>query len=439
MRCLDNIAINVLGLSKSYKLYEKPSGRIKEILLHSRKVKFSENFALKDLSFSVKKGETFGIIGDNGAGKSTLLKLITGVSKPTEGEIEVKGKVSALLELGAGFNQEYTGIENIYLNGSMMGFSNDEMDAKMAEIVSFADIGDYINQKVKTYSSGMFARLAFSVAINVEPEILIVDEALSVGDVFFQNKCFKKFEELKEKGVTILFVSHDIHSVKQMCSRALWLENGMQRLIGDSVTVCNSYSNSIYEKNGTDNSALINKKDGEKETNYDCLDLNNESYPPIHYTEESTLNDDVKIVSCFLTDTQGRIVTECEVSKEYNVNLFFKSRKQIDQCIAGFVLESKKGQWMINSNSAICGEKAPYKVEANTLNKVVFNFKMPTFMRGEYVIGCALANGTMEGYEILTWLYNVIGIRIVNNGNNSGIVDVETKITWYTKKEGVHE
>lgn len=434
-----NIAIEVSNLSKSYRLYEKPSGRIKEILFNSSKEKYAEKYALKDLSFCVGKGETFGIIGDNGAGKSTLLKLITGVAKPSEGKVSINGKVSALLELGAGFNQEYTGIENIYLNGSMMGFSNEEMDKKLPDIVKFADIGQYINQKVKTYSSGMFARLAFSVAINVEPEVLIVDEALSVGDVFFQNKCFKKFEELKEKGVTILFVSHDIQSVKQMCNRALWLENGMQRLIGDSVTVCNSYSNSVYEKNGKDNSSLGNRNNEIGEEQYDELALENDNFPPIHYTEESILNDSVEIISCYLTDEENKIILDCEINNTYKVNLVFRAKDTINQCIAGFVLESKKGQWMINSNSVICGKKIPYEVKAGTLNKVIFEFKMPAFMRGEYVIGCALSNGTKDKYEILTWLYNVVGINIINNGNNSGIIDVETKITWYSKKESVYE
>ena len=429
-----NIAIKVIKLSKSYRLYEKASGRLKEVLLNSSKVNYTEKYALKDLSFTVKKGETFGIIGDNGAGKSTLLKLITGVSKPSSGEIKVKGKVSALLELGAGFNQEYTGIENIYLNGSMMGFSSEEMEERVQSIIDFADIGEYIYQKVKTYSSGMFARLAFSVAINVEPEILIVDEALSVGDVFFQNKCFKKFEDLKKKGVTILFVSHDIHSVKQMCERALWLEGGMQRMLGDSVSVCNSYTNSILEKNHKENRAMVGES-GESFEEYDSQLLKREKYPLIHYTEESILHDQVEIVSCYLTDSENKMIVDCELNKKYKLNLVFKTEIDIEKCIAGFVLESKKGQWMINSNSVICGRKKTVNIVKHTINKVVFEFELPAFMKGEYVIGCALSNGTMDSYEVLTWLYNVIALNIINNGNNSGVIDVATDITWYSQKE----
>lgn len=211
--------IQVNNVTKKYALYPDPSYRIKEALSIRKKVYHKDFYALQDVSFDVKKGETVGIIGTNGSGKSTILKIITGVLSATEGSVRVAGKISALLELGAGFNMEYTGRENIFLNGRMMGLSRKEMEEKEQAIVEFAEIGDFIDQPVKSYSSGMFARLAFAVAINVEPDILIVDEALSVGDLFFQNKCFHKFDELKAQGVTILFVSHDISSVRQMCSR----------------------------------------------------------------------------------------------------------------------------------------------------------------------------------------------------------------------------
>ena len=235
--------IRVTSVSKKYNLYSKPQDRFKEAIgLRSKHKKLHEDFyALNNVSFDVKKGETVGIVGTNGSGKSTLLKMITGVLEPSQGNIEVHGRISALLELGAGFNQEYTGLENIYLNGRMMGISRKEMEKRVPAIIEFADIGVFIEQPVKTYSSGMFARLAFAVAINVEPDILIVDEALSVGDLFFQNKCFKKFDELKGKGVTILFVSHDIASVRQMCSRALWIEKGRQIIYDQSELVCDMY------------------------------------------------------------------------------------------------------------------------------------------------------------------------------------------------------
>ena len=215
---MSDIAIKVDHVSKLYKLYDKPSDRFKEALGLTKEKKYKEHFALSDVYFEVKKGETVGIIGTNGAGKSTILKIITGVLNPTSGKVDVSGRISALLELGAGFNMEYTGIENIYLNGTMMGYTREEVDAKVQTILDFADIGDFVYQPVKTYSSGMFVRLAFAVAINIDPEILIVDEALSVGDVFFQAKCYHKFDEFKEAGKTILFVSHDLGSIAKYLS-----------------------------------------------------------------------------------------------------------------------------------------------------------------------------------------------------------------------------
>ena len=221
---MSEFAIQVKHLDKMYKLYNKPSDRLKEAL--GFKVPVREHYALRDVSFEVKRGETVGIIGTNGSGKSTILKIITGVLNPTGGEVVVDGRISALLELGAGFNMEYTGIENVYLKGTMMGFSREEIDARLQDILDFADIGDFVHQPVKAYSSGMFVRLAFAVAINIDPEILIVDEALSVGDVFFQAKCYRKFEEFKKMGRTILFVSHDLSSISKYCDRVYLLNQG---------------------------------------------------------------------------------------------------------------------------------------------------------------------------------------------------------------------
>ena len=223
---MDNIAIQVTNVEKIYKLYDKPSDRIKEAMGFGRGKHHRKHHALKGVNMTIRQGECVGIIGTNGSGKSTILKIITGVLTPSRGEVKVNGRISALLELGAGFNMEYNGIENIYLNGTMIGFSEKEIDEKMDAILEFADIGEYVYQPVKTYSSGMFVRLAFAVAINIEPEILIVDEALSVGDVFFQAKCYHKFEEFKQMGKTIVFVSHDLSSISKYCDRVVLLNQG---------------------------------------------------------------------------------------------------------------------------------------------------------------------------------------------------------------------
>lgn len=236
-------SVEVNDLSKVYHLYNKSSDRLRETFSIKKKKYSKDHYALRDINLSIKHGESVGIVGTNGSGKSTLLKLITGVVTPTTGEIKTKGKIAALLELGAGFNPEYTGIENIYLNGTMMGYTEEEMEKRVPGIVDFADIGEFIHQPVKSYSSGMFARLAFAVSINVEPDILIVDEALSVGDTRFQVKCIDKMRELQESGTTILFVTHAIEQIKRFCTRAIWIKNGKIVEDGEASQVVDLYDN----------------------------------------------------------------------------------------------------------------------------------------------------------------------------------------------------
>ena len=236
-------SVEVNDLSKVYHLYNKSSDRLRETFSIKKKKYSKDHYALKNINLSIKHGESVGIVGTNGSGKSTLLKLITGVVTPTTGEIKTEGKIAALLELGAGLNPEYTGIENIYLNGTMMGYTEEEMEKRVPAIVDFADIGEFIYQPVKSYSSGMFARLAFAVSINVEPDILIVDEALSVGDTRFQVKCIDKMRELQESGTTILFVTHAIEQIKRFCTRAIWIKNGEVVEDGEASQVVDLYDN----------------------------------------------------------------------------------------------------------------------------------------------------------------------------------------------------
>ncbi|MBR3008095.1 MAG: ABC transporter ATP-binding protein, partial [Stomatobaculum sp.] len=261
-----NLAISVREVTKVYRLYDKPIDRLKESLSLTKKKLHKDFFALDKLSFEVKKGETVGIIGTNGSGKSTILKIITGVLTPTTGTVEVDGNISALLELGAGFNSDYTGMENIYMNGTMMGFSREQMDEKIPDILEFADIGDFVYQPVKTYSSGMFVRLAFALAINVEPEILIVDEALSVGDVFFQSKCYARMEQMMKNGTTILMVSHDMGSIIKYCDKVVLLNRGKFVAEGDAGEMVDLYkkilanqmddlASALSERSGADGAA----------------------------------------------------------------------------------------------------------------------------------------------------------------------------------------
>lgn len=241
-----DIAIQIKNISKCFHIYEKPHHRLLQMLLRGRRKYFREFWALRDISFAVRKGETVGIVGRNGSGKSTLLQIICGTLTPTTGSIQAVGRVAALLELGSGFNPEFTGRENVYLNGVVLGLTREEIDTRYDDIVAFADIGDFINQPVKTYSSGMQVRLAFAVAISVDPEILIIDEALSVGDELFQRKCFSRIEAIKRKGATILFVSHSGATIVELCDRAVLLDGGESLLIGPPKKVMGGYQKIMY-------------------------------------------------------------------------------------------------------------------------------------------------------------------------------------------------
>ncbi len=244
---MDGIAISAKNLSKKYRLYDSPQRRLKEALHPLRKKYHREFWALRDVSFELKKGESLGIIGRNGSGKSTLLQILCGVLQPSEGGVQVSGSISALLELGAGFNPDFTGRQNVYLNGAIKGFTKEQIDDRLEAIFGFADIGEFIDQPVKTYSSGMYVRLAFAAAINIDPDILVVDEALSVGDMFFQAKCMTRIKKMIDSGVTLLFVSHDLSSIKSLCKHSLWLQNGLTKALGDSGEVALEYGKFLID------------------------------------------------------------------------------------------------------------------------------------------------------------------------------------------------
>lgn len=428
----ENKVIQVRNVAKKYNLYEKPQDRFKETISIRKKSFHKDFYALQDVSFDVLGGETVGIVGTNGSGKSTLLKMITGVLKPTEGDIFVQGRISALLELGAGFNQEYTGIENIYLNGKMMGYTRKEMEGKVDSIIEFAEIGDFINQPVKTYSSGMFARLAFAVSINVEPDILIVDEALSVGDLFFQNKCFRKFEELKDKKVTILFVSHDISSVRQMCSRVLWIEKGKQILFDQSDKVCDLYMDMKRKDLNKLQTEVVDHNSQYLDANYV---INNKVFPKVSYSDSSIKSEKLQIESVFITDSYKNEVNSLEVENEYFFHVVFSLNEDLKDLIAGVVVENSKGIPLydfnnyINSSSVIKGKKGQ-------VVEVVFDFKLPRIMKGSYLVSAAIAQGNQEKHIMLTWLHGVQTLEIINRGYNSSYIEIPAKVVNNVYEKG---
>lgn len=435
---MDNQIICVQNLTKRYKLYENKQDRLKEVISLSHKCYHKDFCALNNISFDVIKGETVGIIGTNGSGKSTLLKIITGVLTPTEGKAEVHGKISALLELGTGFNQEYSGIDNIYLNGRMMGYSRKEMENKVAGIVEFADIGDFIYQPVKNYSSGMFARLAFAVAINVEPDILIVDEALSVGDLFFQNKCFKKFDELRSKGVTILFVSHDISSVRQMCSRVLWIEKGVQKIFTDSDTACDMY---MDEKRKNLNNNVVLNDQGTGNNDIKGVSVNNTlTIPKIQYKDSKIVTEEFEILSCYFQDKHGYMTTHLETDTQISTHVFVKFNADMPHMIIGFVLENAKGLPIYDINNYINQQQGVSGKKGQIL-EIVYHYKLPRLMKGTYIVSTAIAQGTQDNHIMKTWLHGTNEVEIVNNGFNSSYIEIpsDIRVNYYQQDKIVLE
>ena len=421
---MSDYAIEIKDLNKIYKLYKNSRDRILETLNIGKKECHTEFSALKNISFHVNKGEVVGIIGTNGAGKSTLLKIITGVLTPTSGEINICGKVSALLELGAGFNQECTGLENIYMNGKIMGYTKKEMDTRLEKIISFADIGEFIYLPVKMYSSGMFARLVFAVAINVEPDILIVDEALSVGDIFFQNKCFKKFDELKNSGVTILFVSHDIGSVRQMCSQALWLEKGEPRAFGSAAKICDMYMDE--QRKSTEYVAKHVKEESTKNISIQRV-VCQKKYPGLSKIEDRFKNDKVAIRSVFFENSNCEYVNTLYVDQEYSTHVIIECLKDLENIIVGFVLETTKGLPLFDINNFI-NQGEVIHGKAGDIIEIVYNYKLPRILNGVYLVGAAVAEGTQSKHEMLTWLHGVMQLEVINQGYNSSYIEIPSQI-----------
>lgn len=431
----------VENVTKVYKLYDKSSDRIKESFSFVRRIKYhNEHYALNDVSFQVRKGEILGIVGKNGSGKSTILKIISNVLQPSSGNTHVNGRISALLELGAGFNPEYTGLENIYFNGLILGFEKIEIDSKLDSILKFADIGDFINQPVKTYSSGMFARLAFAVAINIEPEILIVDEALSVGDIFFQNKCFRKFEELKEKGITIIFVSHDMASIKQLCNRVLWLESGKVKMLDSVDKVCVEYSNLLIEelnKNRFDSTKVLSDSQGRTKAER-SEEVLVKRFPLL--TENNIVSGTRKaqIKSFFITNENEEIVNELSIDTHYNVNMVVEFFELVENALFGFTLESRKGVVLISVNNFILGKSLQF-AKSDKLYHVVFSFKLPKIQDGVYLVSPAVASGTQECHQIIAWNHNSLSVQINNDRYNLALLELDCKfnVTEYSNENTI--
>ena len=420
-----NLAISVQDVTKIYRLYDKPIDRLLEAMSITKKTYHKKFFALDKISFEIEKGTTVGIIGTNGSGKSTILKIITGVLNPSSGSVEVDGNISALLELGAGFNMDYTGIENIYMNGTMMGFSREEMEKKLPEILEFADIGDFVHQPVKTYSSGMFVRLAFALAINVEPEILIVDEALSVGDVFFQAKCYKKMEEIRQKGTTILMVTHDMGSVIKYCDKVILLNRGSFVAEGKAGEIVD-----LYKK------ILANRFEIEEEVEEDKLPVEANVVNTGKLMKESlSINPSVteygdgraKIYDLGLIDSKGEISNLLIKGEEFTIKERIRFFADIKQPIFTYTIKDKKGTELSGTNTMF--ELTDIEeVHAGDSYDVEFRQKM-NLQGGEYLISMSCTGFENGQHVVYHRLYDVASITVISNKNTVGIYDMESRVS----------
>ncbi|MDO4939094.1 MAG: ABC transporter ATP-binding protein [Lachnospiraceae bacterium] len=407
----NNLAIKVNNVTKTYKLYDKPIDRLKESL--SRRQYHRPFNALNDVSFEVEKGTTVGIIGTNGSGKSTMLKIITGVLSQSGGTVETEGNISALLELGAGFNMDYTGIENIYMNGTMMGFTRSQMDEKLEDILEFAEIGDFVYQPVKTYSSGMFVRLAFALAINVDPDILIVDEALSVGDVFFQAKCYKRMEEIRQNGTTILMVTHDMGSIIKYCDKVVVLNRGDKIAEGPAGEMVDLYKKILAGKYGTD----------EEEENED-EPLSSQITVNPNRTEYG--DGRARIIDFGLFDEKGEATNLLLKGEYFTIREKIRFHEKIAAPIFTYTIKDRKGTELTGTNTMYEAADVP-PAEPGDVYEVEFRQKM-TLQGGDYLLSMSCTSFEGGVHTVYHRLYDVANITVISNKNTVGIYDMESEV-----------
>lgn len=442
----NNNAITVNNVTKIYKLYEKPIDRLKEAMSPTHKNYHRDFYALNGISFDVKKGQTVGIIGTNGSGKSTILKIITGVLTPTAGNLEVNGVISALLELGAGFNMDYTGIENIYMNGTMMGFSRKEMDDKLKDILDFADIGDFVYQPVKTYSSGMFVRLAFALAINVEPEILIVDEALSVGDVFFQAKCYRRMEEIRQNGTTILMVTHDMGAIIKYCDQVVVLNKGNFIAQGEPGKMVDLYKKILA--NQMDDLSLELEEIRSGELN-DFSGEHVKSRKEAKAAQEGFMKDKLtvnpnrteygdkkaEIVDFGLLDERGNVSNLLLKGEYFTIKERIHFHGDIEAPIFTYTIKDKRGADLTGTNTMYeASDVEP--VKNGDEYEVEFKQKM-TLQGGEYLLSMSCTGFENGEHVVYHRLYDIVNITVISNKNTVGIYDMEPEVSLMLHRDRV--
>jgi lipopolysaccharide transport system ATP-binding protein len=435
-------AIRVTGLSKCYLVYSRPQDRLKQWIIPRlqrlaglrQKPYFHEFWALHDVTLDISRGQTVGIIGRNGSGKSTLLQLICGTLNPTGGLIETQGRVAALLELGSGFNPEFTGRENVYMNASVLGLSKDKIDSRFQQIVDFADIGEFIDQPVKAYSSGMMVRLAFAVIAHVDADILIVDEALSVGDAFFTQKCMRFLRSFMEKG-TVLFVSHDTSSVINLCDQVVWLERGRVLEIGLPKTVCGHYLEAFYEAQQGKSSATrlepaspcaegeITAQDQAKDDTAKPREGARRTFE-FDPTAESFGKGGGKIQNAYLLDRNGKSLSWVAGGEQVILRVIAKAHEPLDSPIIGFLIKDRLGQALFGENTFQTFQDRPIHFAAGAQIQTDFVFVMPLLRSGDYSITIALAEGTTESHAQHHWIHDAAVFRCEAGGTVNGLIGI---------------
>ena len=431
----DDWVIRVEGLGKCYQIYDRPSDRLKQMLVRNRRHYFREFWALRDVSFQIKKGETLGIIGRNGSGKSTLLQMICGTLTPTLGGVNVRGKVAALLELGAGFNPEFTGRENVYMAASIYGLSKEETDERFEEISSFADIGDHLDQPVKTYSSGMYVRLAFAVIAHVDADVLVVDEALAVGDAVFTQKCMRFIRKFKENG-TLIFVSHDMNSVINLCESSLWLHKGKKCGYGAAKGVSDEYLRSTLQEVYGENTALTSVQLEHSDTDFQ---------PVIDYSAESAIASNLTSANGW--NTGGGEITGVEIyghddrqlgvvrgGEIVRIKIHAKLAQDFANPILGFLVKDRLGQDLFGENTLPVYSEDNF-VSSGTVIESVFEFTMPMLPNGDYVVMCSLADGTLHDNIQHHYLHDALVVRVSSSKVRWGLVGINFKSVSLSKRD----
>jgi lipopolysaccharide transport system ATP-binding protein len=430
--------ITVAQLGKAYKQYHNRWSRLAEWLIPGHKPQHSLKWVLQDISFTVAPGEAVGIIGINGAGKSTLLKMITGTTVPSTGNVHVSGRVAAMLELGMGFHPDFTGRQNAYMAGQLLGYSVDEITRLLPEIEAFAEIGDYFDQPVRIYSSGMSVRLAFAVATANRPDVLIVDEALSVGDAYFQHKSFRRIRQFQEQGTTLLLVSHDVAAVRGICDRAIWLDKGVIRLQGDPKDVADAYAASLYEEhqNIAEAAAPVkierrtrkNPPNWKRDVRQDFINASNlrNDIQVFDFQENGERWGDgaAKIIAVRLTDVDGTPLSWMVGGEEVLLTIETHALRDLNSVIIGFLVRDRLGQPLFGDNTFLTTIDTPVSAKAEQTVVAHFAFLLPILPQGSYAVTAAVAVGTQDNHVINDWMNQAVMFDSHNRSAVSGMVGI---------------